>query len=253
MGDFHRPTGGSDRGGSSTIEAPAARKHVPASAPAPRIQDNRSDTQSRIAATTTPAPKPAAKPAPATAPQHKPVAPADRGGSSKIAAESPAAPAAKPAAVIEAKPATPTVTQPAKPVVEAKPVAAQAPVTPVVKQESAPSAPVAPKAPEVVAPATPAIEEVVDKTRQGLLTLLSTLAAEEPSYPRDGDKVARAQWLSTSLVKLARVVLNKRPKAEALSGDANARNDLMGEVSAKLKKELKDKFPTTPMPNFLRR
>ncbi len=132
-------------------------------------------------------------------------------------------------------------------------MAAQAPIPPVAKTENAPVAAIAPKAPEAVAAVSPAVEEVVDKTRQGLLTLLSDLAAEEPNYPRDGDKAARARWLSESLVRLARVVLNKRPKVESLARDANARNDLMGDISAKLKKDLKDKFPTTPMPNFLRR
>lgn len=250
MGDFHRPTGGTDRSSSSTIEAPAARRQekITTPAPAPRITDAQKATGDRAktvvaqpaaakpAATPAKAPPPAAKPAPVTSSPHVPVTPTTHAGGSKIATSQ--APASKPPAEVPKA-------------IEVKP--AQVPVVPAAKTESTPASPAAPKAPEIVVAASPVVEEVVDKTRQGLLTLLSSIAAEEPNYPRDGDKAARATWLSESLVKLARVVLNKRPKVEALTGDANARNDLMGDIAAKLKKDLKDKFPNTPMPNFLRR
>ncbi len=229
MGTDHRGvTETLDRKSASAITAPKPQQRVEARQPA-RIEHGRQDTGNRaknVTQTQTPVKPPSApKAAPVSSP-HVPVTPASHTGASKIT--------------------------PPNPAVLDQVFAQDAPVRAIESKPVLPAA--APKAPEAVPAVVSAqVEEVVDTTRAGLNALLAEIAGQEPDYPKEGDKAARAQWMSESLVKLARTVLNKRPKVDALVADSNARNDLMSALSAKLKKDLGKKYDTTPMPRFLRR
>lgn len=214
MGTDHRGlTESSDRGGASTIAAPKPRQRVE-QRQAPRIEDDRKNTGSRAKQAATPAPHPASTSAKAV-PVASPHVPVTPADHAGVSTISkPVSPAS---ARIESRPAETAL-------------------------EAAPAAVIA------------TVDEVVDTSRTGLLALLAELQTQELDYPKvTADKAGRAQWMSDSLAKLARVVLNKRPKVDALVTDAQARNELIQAIATKVKHDLGKKYDKTPMPKFLQR